>query len=149
MTYKSLPYPSPSSQATINVMRANKGKNTRPEITVRKILREAGYPGYRLQWNKVAGHPDISYPGRKIAIFVNGCFWHRCPYCNLPSPKTNQEYWIPKFEKNIERDRKVYCSLESEGWRVLIIWECQLKKNPEEVKERLIEALSSTQHRDH
>lgn len=137
-----LPYPNPASDVTTRVMKANKSKNTKPEVKVRKALREAGYPGYRLHWKKAPGHPDIAYPGRKIAIFVNGCFWHRCPYCSLPIPKRNQEYWVPKFERNVERDRREYAALESEGWIVIVVWECEIKKDLGEVIGRITSALS-------
>ena len=66
----------------------------------RKTLREIGLSGYRLHWKKAAGRPDIAYPGRKIAIFVHGCFWHRCPYCDLPLPKSHPEFWSEKFKRN-------------------------------------------------
>ncbi|MCL2605714.1 MAG: very short patch repair endonuclease [Coriobacteriia bacterium] len=108
-------------------MQGNKRRDTNPELKMRKLLREAGYPGYRLQWKKVPGRPDIAYPGRKIAIFVNGCFWHRCPKCDLPLPKSNQEFWKAKFKRNIERDNRKINELEALGWKVFIIWECELK----------------------
>ena len=74
------------------------------------------------------GHPDVCWPGKKVAVFVNGCFWHRCPHCKLTVPKTNVEYWTAKFERNQERDREVREKLESDGWIVHTIWECELKK---------------------
>lgn len=114
-------------QAVRNSMKGNKGKDTSPELIVRKRLREAGLGGYRLQW-KVPGRPDIAWPGKRIAIFVNGCFWHRCPHCRPPLPKSNLEYWIPKFERNVERDARNIEALEADGWRVHVIWECELKK---------------------
>lgn len=119
--------PVPSSEITTKVMRANKGKGTKPELLVRRILRDSGYPGYRLNWRGVPGRPDIAYPGRKIAIFVNGCFWHRCPYCNLPLPKTHVEFWEEKFRKNMERDDRNLKRLTEMGWRTLIVWECEVK----------------------
>ena len=119
--------PAAKSPAVRKSMQGNKSKDTKPELTVRKLLREAGLPGYRLQWKKAPGRPDIAFPGRKIAIFVNGCFWHRCPKCDLPIPKTNPEYWKEKFQRNVERDRIKVEELEKEGWKVLIIWECELK----------------------
>ena len=108
---------------------------------VRKALREAGYPGYRLNWKKAPGKPDICYPGRKIAVFINGCFWHRCPKCNLPMPKHNAEYWQPKLERNVERDAKNITELKSEGWNVIIIWTCELKKDPEIAINRILTVL--------
>jgi DNA mismatch endonuclease (patch repair protein) len=109
-------------------MQGNKGKDTKPELMVRKMLRDAGFPGYRLQWKKAPGRPDIAYPGRKVAIFVNGCFWHRCPRCDLPLPKANRDYWEAKFKRNVERDRSKVKELEALGWKVFVIWECELKK---------------------
>lgn len=115
------------SLATHHVMQANRSKNTKPELKLRAGLREAGLPGYRLHWRKAAGRPDVCYPGRKVAIFVNGCFWHRCPHCNLALPKTNVEFWRAKFERNQARDRRDYALLLGEGWTVLVVWECHLK----------------------
>ena len=132
-----LKVPEPLNENVSKAMKANKGKNTKPEILVRSMLRELGYPGYRLNWKKAPGRPDIAYPGRKLAIFVNGCFWHRCPYCNLPLPKSHLDYWEPKFAANIERDKRKTSELESSGWGVLVIWECQIKKDPDGVKVEL------------
>lgn len=120
--------PHAESPAVRKSMQGNKGKNTKPELIARKLLCAAGYRGYRLQWKKAPGKPDIAYPGRKIAIFVNGCFWHRCPKCNLPIPKTNPEYWTEKFRRNVQRDQAKVSELEDAGWRVLTIWECELKE---------------------
>ncbi len=123
-------------------MRSNKGKGTKPELKVRLMLREMGYPGYRLNWKKAPGHPDIAYPGRRIAIFVNGCFWHHCPRCNLPMPKSHQDYWLPKIERNVQRDAEKNRELAEMGWTVVTIWECELKKESEQVYERLRTLLS-------
>lgn len=128
--------PAPTSDVTTKVMRANKGKDTGPEKEVRRILREMGYPGYRLNWRKAPGHPDIAYPGRRIAIFVNGCFWHRCPRCDLPLPKSHTEFWQAKFDRNVARDAEKTRALEELGWTVVTIWECELK-DPDAVRERL------------
>lgn len=116
------------SAATRHVMQANKSKNTKPELIVRQRLREAGLPGYRLHWKKCPGRPDVCYPGRRIAIFVNGCFWHRCPHCNLPTPKSNVAFWEAKFARNRSRDERNHADLVALGWTVLIVWECALKK---------------------
>lgn len=115
------------SPAVHKAMVGNKRANTKPELLMRQKLREAGLLGYRLQW-KVPGRPDVAWPGKKVAVFVNGCFWHRCPHCNLSLPKSNIEYWTIKFEKNVARDEKNIALLESMGWRVFVVWECQLKK---------------------
>ncbi|MCH3943629.1 MAG: very short patch repair endonuclease [Atopobiaceae bacterium] len=116
-----------TSLATRHVMQANKGRDTKPELAVRRALRAAGWTGYRLQW-KVAGRPDICFPGRKVAIFVNGCFWHRCPHCGLPLPKSNVEYWEEKFDRNRARDERNESLLVAQGWTVIVVWECRLKK---------------------
>ena len=120
-------------------MQANKRKDTGPELILRRYLREYGMGGYRLQW-KIKGHPDICYPGKKLAIFVNGCFWHRCPRCHPPVPQTNVQYWNEKFNRNMERDKENIETLESEGWTVLVVWECELKNNPSKVVEIIKDA---------
>ena len=136
--------PSASSPAVHNVMVANKSTNTKPELIVRSILRTAGFPGYRLHWRidgdggRYICRPDITFPGRKLAIFVHGCFWHRCPKCDLGLPKSNVDYWSQKFEKNIERDRKKEGSLRGIGWSVHTIWECELDNGTS----RLVEILN-------
>ena len=133
--------PSPSSEIVTRVMRANKAKGTEPEVVVRRMLREMGHPGYRLNWKKIPGRPDIAYPGRKIAIFINGCFWHRCPNCNLPLPKSHTEFWQEKFERNVERDKRKTSELEEMGWTVITIWKCEIKKDMIGVKARLSEVF--------
>ncbi len=140
-TMTSLRPPPPTSEATTKTMKSNKGKDTGPELKVRKMLREAGYPGYRLNWKKAPGRPDIAYPGHKLAIFVNGCFWHRCPICDMPLPKSHVDYWQEKFRRNVERDAEKTKELEDSGWKVVVIWECRLKKEPGEVSSELKDIL--------
>ena len=123
-----VPSPPASNYAVHKSMQGNKRANTKPELLVRERLRKAGLTGYRLQW-KVPGHPDIAWPGKRVAIEVRGCFWHRCPHCKPSSPKKNTEYWEAKFARNVERDAENVHKLEEMGWRVHVIWECQLKKN--------------------
>ena len=110
-------------------MSSNKAKNTKPELKLRKALYADGIRGYRLNWKKVPGKPDIAFPGRKIGIFINGCYWHRCPYCELSLPKTNTDFWKKKFEKNIKIDKKKEKELLDLGWTVLVFWECKIKTN--------------------
>ena len=126
--------PPATSENVAKSMRSNKGKGTKPELVVRKMLRDIGYPGYRLNWKNAPGHPDIAYPGRRVAIFVNGCFWHHCPKCDLPMPKSHQDYWLPKIERNVQRDLENNAQLDRLGWIVVTIWECDLKKRPNEVR---------------
>lgn len=115
------------SPAVHKAMVGNKRANTKPELLVRQCLRRAGLTGYRLQW-KVPGRPDVAWPGKRVALFINGCFWHRCPKCNLGLPKSNIEYWVMKFERNVERDKKSMAELRDLGWKVHVVWECELKK---------------------
>ncbi len=110
-------------------MQGNTRANTKPEMLVRQRLRAAGLTGYRLQWKKAPGRPDIAFPGRKVAIFVNGCFWHRCPNCNPSTPKRNVEFWEAKFRRNVERDARAQAELKELGWTSIVIWECELKKD--------------------
>lgn len=139
----------PVAPATRKCMKGNKRSNTKPEQVVRQMLRNQGFPGYRLQWKKCPGHPDIAFPGRKIAIFVNGCFWHRCPVCNLSVPKTNVAYWEAKFARNVERDQRTYQALREEGWTVVVIWEHELKKkNRPSVEQYLYEVVSLADPQD-
>lgn len=121
--------PIPANENISKSFSGNKGKNTKPELELRKALWASGLKGYRIHYTKAAGRPDISYVGEKIAIFVNGCYWHRCPYCKLKLPKSNVDFWKDKFEKNKDRDKKKTKALKDKGWRVLTIWECQIKKD--------------------
>ncbi|WP_198003717.1 very short patch repair endonuclease [Methanococcoides burtonii] len=129
--------PIPKSKITSRVMSANVGKDTKPELLLRKALRYIGIPGYRLHWKKVPGRPDITYPGGKIAIFVNGCYWHRCPYCNLPLPKSHTDFWAEKFKRNKERDDENIRLLKAEGWKIIVLWECEIKRDVMECAERV------------
>lgn len=120
--------PEASSEATRHVMQANRSKNTSPELRVRAALRAAGLTGYRLHWKKAPGRPDVCFPGRRVAIQINGCFWHRCPFCGPSRPKTHPEFWEQKFARNRERDERNARQLLEDGWTLLVVWECQLKR---------------------
>lgn len=108
-------------------MRRIRGKNTSPELTVRKLCRELGFAGYRIHRKELPGRPDLAWIGRKLAIFVHGCFWHahHCPE-GLRKPKSNQQYWIQKIDRNKQRDAENIKNLRASGWKVLIIWECEI-----------------------
>lgn len=137
------------SLATHHVMQANRSKNTKPELLVRQKLREAGLPGYRLHWKKAAGKPDVCYPGRKVAVFVNGCYWHRCPHCALPTPKTNIEFWEQKFARNRARDERDQNLLVQQGWKVLVVWECRLKgARLDNTTKRLVQEVQTASQRE-
>lgn len=112
-------------------MSSIKGKNTKPELIIRKLLWKNGLRGYRLHW-KIAGRPDIAFVSKKLAIFVNGCYWHRCPNCHPNIPKSNTAFWTNKFAKNVERDKRKIESLKLKNWNVLTLWECEIKENPDQ-----------------
>lgn len=125
-------------------MQGNKRRDTKPELLVRQRLRAAGLTGYRLDWAKAPGRPDIAFPGRKVAIFVNGCYWHRCPHCSPSVPRKNVEFWEAKFRRNVERDKRALTELEELGWLAITIWECELKRDRiDETMERVIEQVRS------
>ncbi len=110
-------------------MSANRGKNTSPEIRLRSALFANGMRGYRLHKRGIPGRPDILFPSHRLAIFVNGCFWHRCPKCALPLPKSHQEFWREKFGRNVRRDRNKTEQLKRDGYSVLVLWECDIDRN--------------------
>ncbi len=100
-------------------------RNTGPELTVRRLLHGMGYR-YRLHAGELPGKPDIVFRSRRVAVFVHGCFWHRHD-CGLAYvPKTRPEFWQRKFEGNVARDLRTKRDLEAAGWRVVVVWECQL-----------------------
>lgn len=104
-----------------------KGKNTKPEILVRKYLFSRGFR-YRVNVSELPGKPDIVFRKYKTVIFINGCFWHGHEGCSyFVVPKTRTEWWTNKIQKNKERDLKEYEQLQQMGWRVLVVWECLLK----------------------
>jgi DNA mismatch endonuclease (patch repair protein) len=108
-------------------MRRVKDKDTAPEMLIRRMVYGMGYR-YRLHRKELPGKPDLVFPGRRKIIFVHGCFWHGHP-CKRGArmPKTNTGYWRRKIERNRTRDREHLDALENSGWRVLVIWECELK----------------------
>jgi DNA mismatch endonuclease (patch repair protein) len=113
------------------VMRRVKGKDTSPEMTVRRLLTRMGV-GYRLHRKDLPGKPDIAMPGRKLAIFVHGCFWHGHDCARgARVPKANRDYWQAKVGRNRSRDIAHRAALEAMGWRVLVLWECGLKDEAE------------------
>jgi DNA mismatch endonuclease (patch repair protein) len=131
--------PSPERSA---VMRAVKSRDTGPELKVRKMLRALA-PGYRLHRADLPGRPDIVYTSRRLTIFVHGCFWHGhdCPR-GARSPKDNADYWRTKIARNRARDAETVTRLEAMGWRVMVIFECELKE-PATLTARLGAALAS------
>jgi DNA mismatch endonuclease (patch repair protein) len=119
------------------LMATVKGENTKPEMLVRSILHRSGYR-YKLHVKDLPGRPDIVLPKYGLAIFVNGCFWHQ-HNCKKGQtlPKTNEKFWKTKLSRNVERDANNQELLKKQGWKVIVIWECQIKN-----LKSLIEILS-------
>ncbi len=115
-----------SKEARSNNMSHIRSKNTKPEELVRKYLFSHGFR-YRKYVKELPGCPDLVLPKYKTLIFVNGCFWHKHDCPRFVWPSSNQEYWIPKIERNVARDLKNQEKLKDLGWSVLVVWECQLK----------------------
>ena len=104
-----------------------RGKNTKPEIAVRRVFHKLGFR-FRLHRADLPGRPDIVLPRHRVAIFVHGCFWHRHAGCSKAStPKTRVEFWNDKFATNIVRDRKNVEALQASDWTVMVIWECEVR----------------------
>jgi len=121
------------------IMSRIKDKNTEPEKRIRSMLHELGYR-FRLHRKDLPGRPDVVLPKYKTVIFVHGCFWHRHRGCKYSyQPKSRVEFWKTKFDTNVERDERNTEKLKKLGWRVLIIWECELEQKPEKLIRRLTE----------
>lgn len=133
--------PIPRFERTSKVMSANRGKDTGPEMALRRALRAHGLTGYRLDWRQAPGRPDIAFPGRKVAIFVHGCFWHRCPRCAMPLPRSNRDFWRVKFKRNVARDKKRCDQLGAMGWKVIVVWECEIEEDIKGVLVRISRTL--------
>lgn len=107
-------------------MAAIKGKDTKPEVYLRKLLFSRGYR-YRKNYSIITGHPDIWLPKYHTAIFVHGCYWHRHAGCKYAyTPKSNTDFWLRKFSENVQRDKIIASKLSSQGIKCLIVWECTI-----------------------
>lgn len=104
-----------------------KGKNTKPEMAVRKQVFAAGFR-YRLHARNLPGTPDLVLTRYKVVVFVHGCFWHGHKCLNGKLPETNRDFWQKKFARNIKNDQRATRALRAKGWKVVTIWECQLEK---------------------
>jgi DNA mismatch endonuclease (patch repair protein) len=117
-----------------------RGKNTKPELKVRRALHAMGFR-FRLHRRDLPGTPDILLPRYRIAIQVHGCYWHRHPGCHLTTtPKTNAQFWQQKFDRNVERDAKNEAALVAMGWQVMVIWECETR-DAERLRQTLVRDL--------
>ena len=122
-------------------MSAIKGRNTKPELLVRKFLFSRGFR-YRLNHPRLPGHPDLVLRKYRTVIFVNGCFWHGHD-CRNTRPAEIKEYWQKKCERNMKHDKDVTAMFEARGWKVLRIWECELKKRNETILVEKIQSILS------
>ena len=115
------------------VMSRIHGRNTKPELLVRSVLHRAGFR-FSLRRKDLPGRPDIVLPKYRTVIFVNGCFWHQHRGCKEASrPKTRRKFWADKLDGNVCRDQRNYRALRKLGWRVIVVWECEVEKKPERV----------------
>jgi DNA mismatch endonuclease, patch repair protein len=118
-----------------------KSKNTKPEVRVRSALHGLGYR-FRLHRKELPGKPDIVLPKHRTIIFVHGCFWHQHYGCKRAKvPRRNAGYWGPKLRRNAERDEEARRRLQEQGWRVLILWECEIPRRRDELRQVLTRAL--------
>lgn len=116
------------AESTRKSMQSNRGTGTSVEVRLRKALWAAGVRGYRKNVARLPGKPDLAFGRARLAVFVHGCFWHRCERCGrYRLPKTNTAYWHAKVEANSARHARVAEELKAMGWHVLTLWECELK----------------------
>lgn len=133
--------PEPKNSTVSKVMSSIKSVNSKPELLLRKNLFNMGLRGYRKNYKELPGKPDIVYTKQKLAIFINGCYWHGCEICGWSPPKHNTEFWIDKINKNRQRDIAKKEKLESLGYTVMTVWEHEIKKNIKEVLFKIYNAL--------
>jgi DNA mismatch endonuclease, patch repair protein len=129
--------PDETRSRTMRAVRSFGNRST--ELRMVALLRQARITGWRRHL-PLPGRPDFAWPAARVALFVDGCFWHGCPYCRPPMPKTNAAYWVAKVAKNVGRDRRVRRLLRTQGWSVLRVWEHSLA-NPGRVAQRITAAI--------
>ena|SRR5689334_23762842 len=132
-----------SAKTRSRIMSRIRGKDTQPELQVRKCLHASGLR-FRLHVSKLPGKPDLVFVSKRTCVFVHGCFWHGCPRCSdgRRKPQSNRSYWLPKIRKNQRRDQKHLLQLRANGWKVLVIWECEIRdrKRLEYLKRAILNA---------
>lgn len=134
-------YPHPSSPAASAVMRGNRKRDTKPELAIRQLLHKRGLRyrvNYRIKLDRLSVRPDVVFTRKRVAVFIDGCFWHGCPM-HGSSPRVNTGYWVPKLERNKARDQTVTHALGMNGWIVVRIWE---HTDPLAAVEEIMESLS-------
>lgn len=135
------PYPNPTSAAASRIGRGNRRTGTKPEMLVRSALHRRGLrfrKDHLIRASGVTVRPDVVFTRRMVAVFVDGCFWHSCP-AHQVVPKSNTDYWVPKFQANAARDQRVDAALHAEGWLVVRIWE---HEDPEEAAMKVEQVVS-------
>lgn len=123
-------------------MASVRSRNTGPEVELRKALYARGVRGWRCNYRRVPGRPDVAWPARRVAVFVDGAFWHGHP--SRHKPGRSGEYWDRKIEQNVERDRRVDKELRESGWEVLRVWDFEIRKDLETTVARVIDMLERT-----
>jgi DNA mismatch endonuclease (patch repair protein) len=126
-------------QRSFNMSRI-RARDTGPELRLRKALFKAGVRGYRLRY-RLMGKPDLVFIRKRLAVFIDGCFWHKCPV-HFVRPETRTGFWMNKIEGNVARDENVNAKLKEAGWRVLRFWEHEIRENPEKVALAIAECLN-------
>lgn len=126
-------------QRSYNMSRI-RGKHTKPELIIRKALSLAGLRGYRLHY-KLIGRPDIVFSKYKTAIFIDGCFWHKCPKCFI-GPKSNKKFWNNKIKQNTKRDQLVNKQLRLQKWNIIRVWEHELDSDMNRIYKKILKSIS-------
>jgi len=124
------------------MMSGIRGKDTRPEVLIRKALHAQGFR-YRLHDKSLPGKPDLTFPRYKAVIFIHGCFWHGHPCRYFKVPQTRTDFWLDKINSNRQRDSRQLVQLQQAGWRVLVVWECATRKNETLSKDMLIDCIAN------
>lgn len=133
-----------TSEQRSRLMSRVRQANTKPEMLVRSLLHRLGYR-FRLHRKDLPGSPDIVLPKHRTAIFVHGCFWHRHAGCRkATTPKSNLDYWLKKFEENIERDSRKERELAALGWRVVTVWQCETDSRDKTELESVLRGISNS-----
>jgi DNA mismatch endonuclease (patch repair protein) len=132
-----------SKEKRSKIMAAIKGRNTSIELLLRKELTKRGLR-YRVH-HDIPGRPDIAFPRWKVAVFTDGCFWHKCPRCYRP-PTSNRQYWLPKLAANVRRDKRQTNLLRKQGWRVLRFWEHAVRGESAECAAKISGVIKSRSH---
>lgn len=133
--------PVPKNSKVSEMMSRIKPTNSKPELLLRKHLFSKGLRGYRKNAKSLPGKPDIVYTKRKVAVFINGCYWHGCEECGWKPPAHNTEYWANKIQKNKQRDKVKIEKLEEIGYKVITIWEHEIKKDIDLVVDKIQKTL--------